>query len=37
MYMFRWVKLSYLVASGYVLADTQDKAGQKLKVNRYSS
>jgi len=27
----RWVKLSYLVASGYVLADTQDKAGQKLK------
>jgi len=27
----RWVRLSYLVASGYVLADTQDKAGKALK------
>jgi len=27
----RWVKLSYAVASLYVLADTQDKAGAKLK------
>ncbi|XP_023348745.1 mitochondrial fission process protein 1 [Eurytemora carolleeae] len=27
----RWVKLSYVVASGYVLADTQDKAGKALK------
>jgi len=27
----RWVKLSYVVASGYVLADTQDKAGKSLK------
>eukprot|EP00088_Acartia_fossae_P030147 TRINITY_DN3111_c0_g1_i15.p1 TRINITY_DN3111_c0_g1~~TRINITY_DN3111_c0_g1_i15.p1 ORF type:complete len:154 (+),score=28.74 TRINITY_DN3111_c0_g1_i15:87-548(+) len=28
----RWVRLSYVVASGYVLADTQDKAGKKLKA-----
>jgi fission process protein 1 len=27
----RWVKLSYVVASGYVLADTQDKAVKKSK------
>ena len=33
---FRWVRLSYVVASGYVLADTQDKASKKLKVKLYS-
>jgi len=27
----RWVKLSYVLASGYVLADTQDKAGKSYK------
>lgn len=27
----RWVKLSYAVASGYVLADTADKAGKAHK------
>jgi fission process protein 1 len=27
----RWVKLSYVVASGYVLADTQDKAVKASK------
>jgi len=27
----RWVKASYVLASGYVLADTQDKAGKSLK------
>jgi len=33
----RWVKLSYVVASGYVLADTQDKASKKLKSGGDSS
>ena len=28
------MRASYVLASGYVLADTQDKAGAKLKVSR---